>query len=426
MAAYKAALGAVDEKVDPNFVAKARNNLANTLTMIGTRKGNAALLREAVDLYQPAIDRFEEEQDVQLWASAYTNFGKTLLALGEIENSADTLNMAGQAFEAALSVTDREQAPLIWGAAQNNIGNVYQALGLRSADANIAAGRHLQAVVAFNMAMQELTREKLPLQWATTQNNLANAYQALAARQRDPAQTVYYLEQAVAAQRAAMTEMTRERAPLMWATAQMNLGRTLMMVGQTAKSPAEGAPRFAEAIAAEREALTVLTQTSAPNQWAMAQVALGQALQLAAQSAGDPQTRADALAAAEAAQREALGLYGEDRPYDRAFVQHDLGLTLMMQGEAEPARYALAEATYRAEQALRSREHDPVGWARAEAGLGNALKARGVAERDPALLEEAKRRTQSAWDTIRPLDAQYDTLLAERIAAIDAALAQIR
>jgi hypothetical protein len=430
--AYKAALEAVDAAADPGFVAKARNNLANTLTMIGARTGDAVMLREAVELYQPAIDRFEEEQDVRLWAAAYTNFGKTLLALGEVENAPDTLNMAGRAFEAALSVTDREQAPLIWGAAQNNIGNVYHALGLRSLDANVAAGRHLQAVVAYRLALQELTRETVPLQWASVQNNIANTYQALALRQRDPAQMGFYLGEAAEAQRAALAEMTRERAPQMWATAQVNLGRTLMMIGQSAATLAEGAalagsaPRYGEAAAALREALQVLTPQQAPTQWANAQVTLGQALQLLAEAAGTSQARAQALAAAEAAQRAVLDLYGEDRPLDRAAVQHDLGLTLIMQGEAEPARYALAEQTYRAEQALRSREHDPVGWARAEAGIGNALQARGIAERDRNALEEARRRTQSAWDTIRPIDSQYDGLLAGRIAAIEAALAAMR
>ncbi|MBX3568484.1 MAG: caspase family protein [Rhizobiaceae bacterium] len=424
--AYKAALAVVGETADPGFVAKAKNNLANTLTMIGTRDGDAALLRQAVELYQPAIDRFEVEQDVQLWASAYTNFGKTLLALGEIENSADTLNMAGRAFEAALSVTDREQAPLIWGAAQNNIGNVYHALGLRSLDANVSAGRHLQSVVAYTMAMQELTRDKVPLQWAATQNNLANAYQALAYRQRDPAQSMSYLNQSADAQRAALTEMTQERAPLMWASVKTNLGRTLMMIGQAARTPAEGLPRFAEAVAAAREALQVLTVQKFPSQFAAAQVTLGQALQLTAQASAGAEAKSQALAAAEAAQRAALDIYGTDRPFDRASAQHDLGLTLMMQGEAQPERYAQAEDVYRAEQALRDRAHDPVGWARAEAGIANALQARGTAQRDRAVLEEARRRTQSAWDTIRPIDSQYDGILAERIAAIDEALGSLR
>ena len=425
VAAYRAALAAIDEDADPDFVAKARNNLANTLTVIGTSRGDAARLREAVDLYQPAIDRFETTQDVQLWASAYTNFGKTLLALGELENSFDTLSMAGRAFEAALSVTDREQMPLIWGAAQNNLGNVYQALGRRSSDRNIGAGLHLQAVVSFSLAMQELTREKLPLQWATTQNNIANAYQSLAFRQNDPAQAADYLRKSAEAQRAALGEMTRERTPLMWATVQLNLGRTLMTSAQTAATPADAGALLAEAVAALRGALEVLPRETSSDQWAAAQVTLGQALQFVAHASVDPTARAEALAAAETAQRAAFDVYGQGRPVELSSVRHDLGQTLMMQGEADAGRYALAEEIYRAEQALRSRTADPLGWARAEAGIGEALRARGTADRDRALLQEARRRTQSAWDTIRPIDAQYDGLLAERIASIDKALAAI-
>ena len=57
------------------------------------------------------------------------------------------------------------------------------------------------------------TRDRAPLQWAATQNNLGNALRTLGERESDTAR----LEEAVVAYRAALKERTRDRAPLDWA-----------------------------------------------------------------------------------------------------------------------------------------------------------------------------------------------------------------
>ena len=56
-----------------------------------------------------------------------------------------------------------------------------------------------EAVAAYRAALQETTRERVPLQWAVTQNNLGNALRALGERESGTA----HLEEAVAALRAA-------------------------------------------------------------------------------------------------------------------------------------------------------------------------------------------------------------------------------
>ena len=73
-----------------------------------------------------------------------------------------------------------------------------------------------------------MTRERVPLDWATTQNNLGNALQALGERESGMAR----LEEAVVAYREALKERTRERVPLDWATTQNNLGNALAMLGE--------------------------------------------------------------------------------------------------------------------------------------------------------------------------------------------------
>ncbi|QLH41082.1 MAG: tetratricopeptide repeat protein [Defluviicoccus sp.] len=90
---------------------------------------------------------------------------------------------------------------------QNNLSNTLFRLGERES----GTARLEDAVAAYRAALQEYTRERVPLQWAATQNNLGIALATLGERESDTAR----LEDAVAAYRAALQEYTRERVP--WA-----------------------------------------------------------------------------------------------------------------------------------------------------------------------------------------------------------------
>ena len=68
-------------------------------------------------------------------------------------------------------------------------------------------GRLEEAVTAYREALKEYTRERVPLQWAMTQNNLGNALATLGERESGTAR----LEQAATAYREALKEYTRER-----------------------------------------------------------------------------------------------------------------------------------------------------------------------------------------------------------------------
>ena len=80
-----------------------------------------------------------------------------------------------------------------------------------------------------------------------TQNNLGIALWRLGERESGTAR----LEEAVAAYRAALEERTRERVPLDWATTQNNLGIALWTLGERES----GTARLEEAVAAYRAAL---------------------------------------------------------------------------------------------------------------------------------------------------------------------------
>ncbi len=114
----------------------------------------------------------------------------------------------------ALASSDDER-----GTARNNLGNALQTLGERES----GTARLEEAVAAYRAALEERTRERVPLDWAMTQNNLGTALRTLGERESGTAR----LEEAVAAYRAALQEWTRERVPLDWATTQNNLGNAL-------------------------------------------------------------------------------------------------------------------------------------------------------------------------------------------------------
>jgi Tetratricopeptide repeat len=68
----------------------------------------------------------------------------------------------------------------------------------------------------------------VPLNWATTQNNLGNALWTLGERESGTAR----VEEAVAAYRAALEEKTREDASYWHDIAQRNLARCLTLLEQ--------------------------------------------------------------------------------------------------------------------------------------------------------------------------------------------------
>ena len=93
-------------------------------------------------------------------------------------------------------------------------------------------------MAAYREALKERTRERVPLDWAATQNNLGAALRSLGERESGTAR----LEEAVAAYREALKEWTRERVPLDWAMAQNNLGAALCSLagGTSAFDKAKG------------------------------------------------------------------------------------------------------------------------------------------------------------------------------------------
>ena len=112
---------------------------------------------------------------------------------------------------------------------QNNLGAVLQSLGERESD----TARLEEAAEAFRAALQEYTRERVPLDWAMTQNNLGNTLWRLGERESG----TRAWRRRSSFPRAALQERTRERVPLDWAMTQNSLGTTLWRLGERENDP---------------------------------------------------------------------------------------------------------------------------------------------------------------------------------------------
>jgi len=161
------------------------------------------------------------------------------------------------------------------------------------------------------------------------------------------------------------------------------LGLALLVIGEQAGDN----NALADSVKAFRAALTEFTRDRVPLDWAAAQNNLGSALA----QLGERETPAR-LEEAVAAFLAALEVSTRDRvPLDWAGTQNNLGLALARLGERESgtAHLEQAVAAFRASLAERTRERVPLDWAATQNNLGLALARLGERESGTAHLEQA-------------------------------------
>jgi tetratricopeptide (TPR) repeat protein len=221
-----------------------------------------------------------------------------------------------------------------------------------------------EAIAVYRQLLQKRPRERMPLDWAMTQNELGCALAARGEREAGTAR----LEEAIAAFRAASKEFPHERKPLEWAQIANNLGTALARLGEREASAA----RLEEAVAAFRAALEERPRREVPLEWAQTQNNLG--LALATLGGREPGTAhlQEAVMAFQAALEERTR---ERVPLDWALTQNNLGFTLTILGQRESGTDRLqgAVAAYQAALEEFTRERVPLDWARTQNNLGNAL-----------------------------------------------------
>lgn len=246
--------------------------------ILGEQTMDREILVDAVHTHKTALRGLEHDGLPLDWAAAQNNLGSALRSLGERELDMTWFEEAVDAFQAALDVRTRDRLPLHWATTQNNLGNALRALGRWEVQQEVATKRLEEAVDAFHAALEVRTRERSPLDWATTQADLGRALQVLGARTKG----TVHLEESVAAYRAALAVYTRERMPLTWATVQDSLGSALHLLG----AREDGTARLVESVAAFRAALEVRSQERMVHERAETHSGLGSVLHLLGQREG--------------------------------------------------------------------------------------------------------------------------------------------
>jgi tetratricopeptide (TPR) repeat protein len=310
--------------------------------------------------------------------------GVTLSTLGERESGTARLEEAVSTYRDALQEYTRERVPLNWAGTLNNLGNVLSALGGRESGTT----RLEEAVSIYRDALQEYTRELVPLDWATTQNNLADALATLGARESGTAR----LEEAVSVFRDVLREFTRELMPLRWAGTLSNLGSALATIGAREST-------FRDALQ-ERERMTLLDAGIKQHTLRRDAVAVARwhpefrARYDEYQEDGDAKGINFSLEIAIECARRMLGDARDQ--YERGTAAHLLGNVLQTLGQRESgaARLEDAVAAYHTALTEFSRERVPLDWAMTQNNLGNALGTLAERESGTARVEQAV----AAWD----------------------------
>jgi exonuclease VII small subunit len=366
-------------------VARFMSSEAGALYEYGRDRGSNVHLVAAIalrrELATPAASTNEQ-------GAAHKNLGNALAALGERESGTARLEEAVAAYRAALEEYARERVPLDWAVTQNNLGNALATVG----EWESGTARLEEEVAAYRAALEERTRERVPLEWAMTQSHLGTALQALGVRESGTAR----LEEAVHAYRAALEERTRERVPIDWAVTQNNLGHALWTLGERES----GTARLEEAVQAYRAALEERTRERTPLLWATTQNNLGNALAKLGRRKNGTARLEEAVQAYRAALEERTH---ERVPLDWAMTQNNLGVALQTLGERESGIARLEEAieAYRAALEEWTRERVPLQWAASHGNQGVAKMLISDRTNNSALAEAAAAQIKTAFETLR-------------------------
>ncbi|MDJ0898016.1 MAG: tetratricopeptide repeat protein [Xenococcus sp. MO_188.B8] len=250
------------------------------------------------------------------------------------------------------------KVPLDWATTQNNLAIAYRE--------RIAGDRRENlenAIACYELALQERRQDKVPLEWAATQNNLGIAY-----RERIAGDRRENLERAIACYELALLEWRQDKVPLYWAMTKHNLGEPYRN-----RIAGDRRENLEKAISCYELALQERRQDKVPLDWAATQNNLGNVYR--ERIAGD---RRENLERAISCYELALQARRQDEvPLEWAMTHNNLG-NAYRERIAGDRRENLERAISCYELALQERRQDkvPLDWAMTHNNLGNAYSER--------------------------------------------------
>ncbi|MBR8826780.1 MAG: CHAT domain-containing protein [Gomphosphaeria aponina SAG 52.96 = DSM 107014] len=252
----------------------------------------------------------------------------------------------------------RDNFPIEWASTQNNLGNAYhdRIKGDKAENLEIAIKSYDNALIVY-------TRDNFPIQWAMTQNNLGSAY--LHRIKGDKAEN---LENSINSLNNALIVRTRDNFPIEWAETQNNLGNAYLY-----RIKGDKAENLEIAIKSYDNALKVRTPDNFPIDWADTQNNLGNAY--SNRIKGD---KAENLENAIKSYNNALIVKTPDNfPIDWAGTQNNLATAYSDRIKEDKAEN-LENAIKSLNNALKvyTRDNFPIEWAGTQHNLGSAYDDR--------------------------------------------------
>ena len=256
------------------------------------------------------------------------------------------------------------------------------------------------------------TRPPVQLSMAQQRSvQLVFGHAALAAAAMLPAaDAALWCDKAVASYRSAQKRVNR--IDPVWENGMIHR-HVATALSQRAEKDAEPVPLLCDAASEWRQAIQSLTRASMPQEWAGAQIKLGNTLYRLDLLTGNSDLLREALQALQAA----LQVYSRtETPQKWAEIMHDLAQVLQVYGDQIKKPDVLLRAVETCEAVLNiyTRERTPLSWAAVQNTLGTALflldRHRGSAEHLP----QAQESLESALEMFTAHGAKGSAKVAER------------
>jgi tetratricopeptide (TPR) repeat protein len=289
IAVWRRAKDSCSFEVDPERHRKAHNNLGSAIYALAEREPTNDNLLEVLAMNREVLARDTRETAPKYWGVAQANLGSVLVKLGERELGTEKLFESLDSSRGALETISRGERPSDWAGVKSNIGNALKLIAERERSER----RFMESIEAYREALMVLDGT-MAYQKAMTLMNMASAFTDLGKLQETQPGP---FEQAIEELENALTLLPKDRYPVLWAKTQQNIGAARNSLGIITGD----LRHYRNSIVVNAEALTVHKREHMPLHWAFCQWGIGLALSKIAaktQNIEDARTAVDILAGA--------------------------------------------------------------------------------------------------------------------------------
>ena len=219
-----------------------------------------------------------------------------------------------------------------------------------------------------------------------------------------------WFERAVTSYRSAQKRVDRNDPVWESGLIHRHLGSALTTRAENSKEPI---PIFKEAVEEWRQAVESLTRASMPQEWALSQIRLSNALYRLDLVTGDSELLREALQALQGA----LQVYSRtETPQKWADTMHDMAQILQIYGDQLKSPEVLKKSIETCDSVLQiySQERTPLSWAKTKNTLGAALFLFDRHKGGKEHLDEAQASIEAALAVFRAHGAKGPAQVAER------------